>query len=285
MRTIILSIVTVLAVYCPTFTQGYQSIFGADTTQWNYLTDYKRADWISTDIYVSFNDTIIDEAMYHELHETLAWNITSQLGFIREDTIEGKTWLRYLDDTIDFLVMDLSLELGDTFVLKSKHTAHWDVVCTVEEIIKQDSRKTIILDGLALNEDLTFVEGIGTNYTFQVFDYLGYSQLLCAYKDSELVFNNPEFDSCFVDIGLSVPHKESVDFQVTYNSILNTISIRSKEMLPHTIGIQLLDLYGRTILTEENHCSQMNIQLPRIIPGIYILLVNGKSHKIVINVN
>jgi hypothetical protein len=285
MRSWIILIAIVITLKSHVYTQSYQSIFGSDTTQWNYLTDYKRADWISTDKYISYGDTVIDEFSFQELHETLAFMNPSQLGFIREDTVVGKVWLRSLDDTIDYLVMDLSLELNDTFILKSKHTEAWDVICTVKEIQQLDSRKTLVLEGFGLNDNLTFIEGIGTNYTFQVFDFLGFSQLLCVFKDSELVYKNPEFDSCFVDIGLSTPEKKSRDLKVTYNSRLNTISIYSNNMLTPAAYLRLIDLYGRTIFSTEVLYSHTDIELPSINPGIYIISINGLSQRLIINGN
>lgn len=95
--------------------QPYKSVFGQNET--NHTSDWYGLG-IGAVYYGIKGDTLIDAKDYKKV--SISWNhgigYSQSIGFLREDTTIGKVWYRHLsNDTVDYLVMDMSLKAGDTF--------------------------------------------------------------------------------------------------------------------------------------------------------------------------
>src|SRR5690606_38406642 len=81
------------------FAQPYQSIFGKDSTMWNFSV-FEDVNTYQVKTYKPVKDTLINGIMYKLLNSI--WK--DHLGFnhydryaVREDTMQGKVWIRYID--------------------------------------------------------------------------------------------------------------------------------------------------------------------------------------------
>ena len=166
--------------------KSYKSIFGNDTTQWNYLTSYNVADLLYTLIYKAYGDTLMNDTNYRLLYEdAYQWGMVSGIvGMIREDTMTGRVWVRYLEDTADYLIMDLSLDVNDTFLIPNKFDSKYDKKVKVEEIKYNQYGKNVVLG----RDYGSFIEGVGTDIMIRALECDTYYELLCAYKDNELMY-------------------------------------------------------------------------------------------------
>ena len=121
------------------------------------------------------------------------WAFTFYNGFIREDSNSGKVWYLDKDLTEELLIMDLSLNIGDSFTI---NTAHGDEYAVVDSINNVGGNKRVFLHYCGKwnsptyrNEDFVFIEGIGPSAGV-IFQYDNIhnvwhsgTYLLCAYKD------------------------------------------------------------------------------------------------------
>ena len=88
------------------FCQNYQSLFGDTSTTWEIIP-HGYCDFICSQTIIVSGDTTISANNY---------KIISGLpGFVREDTGQGKAWFYDTNNNTEYLVMDLGLNLGDTF--------------------------------------------------------------------------------------------------------------------------------------------------------------------------
>ena len=94
--------------------QPYESVFGKDSTVW-YV--YHEETESTTAIISPDNEILnINGKNYLKLVDHNYYSFFNEF-VLREDTIEGKLWAYNLTDEFEQLVMDLSLEKGDTFYL------------------------------------------------------------------------------------------------------------------------------------------------------------------------
>jgi hypothetical protein len=66
----------------------------------------------------------------------------SLFGYFREDTTTGRAWFWTTYDTTEYLIMDLSLNVGDSFLVK----VYSDTLVTVSSIDTLNGRKELTLD-------------------------------------------------------------------------------------------------------------------------------------------
>jgi hypothetical protein len=187
--------------------QSYQSVFGKNSTTWSIK--WHNLDFTtSSDFFVS-GDTIINSLSY----KSISVNNFGKTGyFLREDTLTGKIWLVNLNpqcygtDTAPRLEADLSLQLGDTFNISLSQlnvTDPADSLIVVDSVYYVAGQKQIRFTSPPsigqLPEPITFIEGIGPNYSLMWLtgncdEYIG-KYLLCVFKDSvEADYTNLRFN-------------------------------------------------------------------------------------------
>ena len=109
------------------FAQNYPSIFGTENTKWDF--PWCNLDQASITEQITELDTIIDGVEYKKVGTLNSGSISYDLnvigsnGYAREDLAEGKVWFMGAVetmsglDTAEYLIMDLSLNVGDTFIV------------------------------------------------------------------------------------------------------------------------------------------------------------------------
>jgi hypothetical protein len=266
-----------LLVICISFTtytsNAYQSIFGQDSTTWTILGEI--LDGADTYEYKTFTglDTI-NGLVYHEVYFN-----SSLTGYIREDTVSGKVW--YLTGTpqSENLIMDLSLQLNDTFMV---YTPSMDSTpAVVNNVFIQNGLKHIEFNigVFCINQSvyMTFIESIGPNcgIIYQQQPNANYSfQLLCKYTDSTQVYSNTDFNgNCYVFLtGIK-------EFTKQQNHIF-PLPAKSDEwlnVLNETDAVESVNLYdsfGNFIRKYDS--GQFIINVPA---GVYFIQTINRSHN------
>lgn len=176
----------------------YQSFFGDDSTRWTVSIEYGAdADPLDYD-FRTIGDTVIDSVAYKKV-VGLEFNRPQRhqiiYCFMRENRETGQLWIRN-SFGVEYLVCDMSLSVGDTFIstfLYYNIAGELDTF-VVEEIVYRDGRKHIQLWG----PDQAFDEGIGSVYMFDAcdFEYYNRSEILCVYKDGTHIYQNPYHSRC-----------------------------------------------------------------------------------------
>jgi len=266
------------------FSQPYKSIFGSQSTQWNEFT-YNLSSW--TCFLNTINDTIIGSKTYKKIAYSGICPTENNIVFLREDTITGKAWAYELSHSDERLIMDLSLNVGDTFRIYP-NSIYYDTIVIVDSIYYENSLKKVRLNINTYfpgNEKLTFIEGVGTNIgiDYQVnsyfFDNMGSIYLLCSYKNSVLEYLNMFTDSCsFNGVGLNeIISKNRIS--IFPNPTADFINVS----LPfHIIGkIVIYDSFGRIIITSSvnGYNSNFKFDVGHWSNGLYFIQFIGENEK------
>lgn len=291
-NAIILSVLIALSTTVTAQTDtvaGYKSIFGHESTEWNvalnYMDDYNWYNYIMR----SSIDTSVNETKYKkiEIYSSAAWERDILL---REDTTTGKVWLRcvggddWLEQRIgvtdtDFLIMDMSMEIGDSiFLFLSSMTFDllWEDWFYVRCIDTINGHKTIHLQN-EQNYTIDFIEGIGASNLFDVIEpWHFYSALVCCHKDGELIYHktvpgHPDENCIIPYVGIENSAVES-SVSVYPNPCSDWIRIEGDNIQ----SACLYDILGSVIMDNVDVHSPINLSsLPH---GVYLLRVaNGNT--------
>lgn len=171
-----------LAIICSTIAanaQVYQSIFGQNSTEWSVW--YCQLDQSLVVDKVVGADVTFNGLQYKEVGVVengtpnfAMYNGGTKAGGLREDTNTGKVWFYAMtttfmgqSDTLEYLVMDLSLTLGDTFWVFEDYNND-SVPAIVDSVYMVNGAKHIRLDYETVTSAMTpiFIEGVGTNLGF-----------------------------------------------------------------------------------------------------------------------
>ncbi len=273
--------------------QSYKSIFGHAQTSWN-VAYFVPSDWTFTDSLVVCNDTIINSYHYKSVKGS-PFSTHDLDGYIREDTITGRVW--YLDKSIDhkeYLIMDLSLNVGDTFIINNTPFPG-DSISIVDSIKYIDGNKVLYLTVnsiVIVSPDyvLTFIEGIGPNAGIvyqheQSLDYETGTILLCSYKDFVQVYahSNPLFSGqCNVQSGgIEENMTENLRLKIFPNPSSDKIQIELEGTMLYSL--EIFDYTGKIISSKTNiYSTSFDIDMTEYPSGIYLLKVKGDDGKYVI---
>lgn len=258
------------------FSQTYESIFGENSTQWNMTAGNLWG--FTTNEHRIVQDTLIDGMSYKMVGE---YSLFDYFGFLREDQSTGRVWYRSNQSDEEMLIMDLSLNVNDSFyvggIWNSNHDYH-----RVDSIYYKEGRKHIRLDLELIHtpraEKLIMIEGITTNMGFRYKDCYYpnnvFSDLLCVFKDGEQVYGTNE---CLVSEVEEV-HREP-NLKVYPNPFRNQITIDSKENGGWGSYL-LVDQYGRVIQTAGIHHPVQKInKLGHLPNGIYFIVIQSKDYQ------
>ena len=259
--------------------QPYESLFGAQSTSWNVDA---AADVVygyhQTDSLIVGEDTIIQNNIYRKIFRFPDFQAQELYGFLREDTTQGKAWFRFhpyansTNDTIEALIMDLSLALGDTF--------RWDSLDfgIVDSVYYMNEKKHVRLNRknhFILNwEYITFIEGVGTNSGIDIFNsdqIKQFQYLLCAYKDGQRTYTNASNYSCH-RYNASIQEKTSNSIRIYPTIVSQDLWVELEQ--PAFVNIQLLDVTGKTILKQQKHMEKEVLNLRHIPSGIYFISID-----------
>lgn len=261
------------------FGQSYQSIFGQDSTQWNI--NHIIPDYIYTDILLAKGDTIINQTDYKKLSINNEYQ-----GCLREDVNTGKLWFLSWNGS-EYLIMDLSLEKGDSFDLicyQDTIQIHIDSVTNIE------GRKVLIsdfvLDSFYENEKLRFIEGVGPTNGIFLASHFGYypseSYLLCSYLNSELNYSNELFNGeCnILEVGISdinINH----EIKIYPNPIKDIVYFDFNNYPSDFKAILIFDLFGNLKYKEFINESLVEINLNSFGKGIYFYKISDQNDFII----
>ena len=169
-----LAIVLIVMIQGIAFTQNYLSIFGNENTKWDQ--PFCNLDQTEVQQHVSEQEVVFDDQIYKQVGTVIPngisydMNSVSGNGYAREDLVLGKAWFAGVvetiegSDTLEYLIMDLSLEVGDVFVIYE--FGGLENFAAVDSVYFENGLKHVRTNYQFWSNDdpLTFIEGVGTNY-------------------------------------------------------------------------------------------------------------------------
>ena len=276
--------------------QGYQSYFAADSTRLNV---YVIGIDLDLTTYLTINSTdsvVINGNTYLQgfLHGVFAGFFYEEEEFyFREDTVTGRLYRYFplLDEEV--LLCDMSLEVGDSFTFSDRWGSHQAVV---NDVTFENGRKVIHFENgsyFGINI-LEFYEGIFPPVLpIGYFDYYYYTgcdfYLLCEYKDGEQVFDNPNFEGCFLFYAaVNENHEQENPTKVFPTSVRPNETVQLETTDPIT-EVALFDLIGRAVsaVVCQETPMRWNMTIPSRVSGVYVIKITtnkGTSYeKIIVN--
>ena len=259
------------------------SLFGENNTAWTVM--HGNLFGLTTDTLSFDRDTIINEN---------PWKIIYAPGktiYLQEDITTGK-WMYFTTiDTIQKVLMDLSLAVGDTFYV----TGAWlpdPGFYEVDSVYIKDQRKHVQLNlplYYAGDEKLVFIEGVGPNIGLSYKDDNSIElapYLLCQWKDNIQNYSNNYFDgkcAIFSDTKVDEGNKLSGFANIYPNPTTGIVKIQNsdysiKEILVH-------DTTGRQFFIKNKNDEMDLSDLPDGLYLIKIICINGitETHKVLKN--
>lgn len=222
---------------------------------------------MKTIIYKSYGDTTIDEKLYRPVFEYTLPNIR-KVGYLREDTLLGKIWF-LVPDSGEKLIMDLSLNKGDTFYIND---THW---CLADTVFSIDGNKNIVFnEPINFGDTLKFIESIGPNNLFNFLEYYPFwlenAILLCAYKDNGLVYINQNHQNCFL-VWTSLPEINDFNEFIIYpNPCSGKVTIKINNPDKCSI-IRFISCDGKVVIQTKMIQQSNEIDLSGLNTGFYFI--------------
>lgn len=294
MKTVILKIglSLFLMVQLNVATAQYQSLFGDTQTSWNII---KGNMWgIGTDSLVTVSDTTINSLNYKKI---LYYDISSSnaqiepiVGFLREDSFQGKAWYFNTTDTTEQLIMDLSLSIADTFYVGGSWNAY-PGYHPVDSIWIESGRKHVRLDlvnsygAVGHNDKVIFIEGVGTNIGIGYQDVYyadNFPYLLCAYKNTDLVYQNahPEFmGNCnYTTVGVDdYPERSALKIYPNPSSA-GEVTIEYKNENSKYLTVAIYSNNGKLMLSQQTTSFENTRVNTHDFPaGIYFISIQNEK--------
>jgi hypothetical protein len=278
--------------------QNYQSFFGEEETHVIYLHNpgtlcgrsrFLDSLSITTEV-VSADGEILKKADHFKYNQT-----EPPISFYyREDLEEGKLWYRPTIDAEDYLIADLSLEIGDTTDIFSTFFEGDDNTVTVSDIVYDGNYKIIYFE-TSWQDEIFFKEGVlPMMFTGQVplpdgFENIFTYFTVCVEKDGDQVFRIDEiWDLDIEDISNDWVTCELVDIQNLSNETFDenqykiypnpTFDKLNIDIHGNTVNpIELFNTQGKRVMT-TSLANSNQIDVSHLSPGIYFIkLVTDKN--------
>ena len=294
------SILLILLALSVSSTQAqYLTLFPNDTTDWE--TTYCNLDDRVPSHHRAYNTTTMWNNTYLEVGQVHngSYSFTlQQEGYylIREDITTGRAWVLGLDyntgnpDTVERLIMDITLQVGDPFPVYNHSSWTYDTAY-VDSIWTAGGRHYVRTDYYhpmnLTSSPLTMVEGVGTNWGVS---YQHWSVNLCPCLitwNTGAVGGGPNApdpyvdSSCYVTImGQTDLAEDDFEVKIYPNPGEDNFTISSDEVIR---GINVLDLSGRVIFAPPIHSRQTHtVWLPNLRAGTYLIRVEGERSTTVV---
>ena len=198
-------------------------------------------------------DTIIGDVRYMKIMGTLNDGYPHLFTVLREE--DGKVWKRHLNTSEETLLYDFTASVGDTLCFGEPGASFVLDSISMVQIGDVDRRKFwfgLEYDGLGNpRAKETWVEGIGSDFGllwsgyYGVYD--GWHCLLCFHQYGELVWQNPEYNTCSYPYDAIEENKDS-EISVYPNPGNNTLNICTALQ---NACVEVYDMNGRMVCRQE----------------------------------
>ena len=225
-------------------------------------------------------DTLIEDVRYMKIMGTLNNGNPNLFTVLKEE--DGKVWERHLNTSVETLLYDFTASVGDTLCFG--HPGNCFVLDSISmvQIGGVDRRKFwfgLEYDGSGNpRAKETWVEGIGSDYGllwsgyYGVYD--GWHCLLCFHQYGELVWQNPEYNTCTYPYD-AVEENKDAEISVYPNPGNDMLNIRSA--LKNAF-VEVYDMNGRLIRSQTLTENVTAIDAEDWAEGVYVwkVISNGK---------
>ncbi len=207
---------------------------------------------------------------FSDLENPVNWDL---FGYIREDA-DKKVWIREEGADEEFLLYDFSLEPGDNVIAGLYNDfATFTVDSVIQVEINGEWRdQTWLSTPIMEDYSETWTEGIGSSLGMpwacsRVVIVGGFYDLLCMKAEDELIYMNPEFNSCYINT-VGIGETAASEPEIHPNPATDFIFLKNTENVQIT-SIRLLDISGRLIKTFPPDRHTLDVR--SMTPGMYLI--------------
>ena len=291
------TLLALLLMACGMKAQETTSIL-KDNSEWNILwqsTGVPIPESVTESLMVS-GDTLVDGVLYKKVlrklsSETQYWHGSLEYdlyGIIKEEE-SGKVFYKPIEQEIEYLLYDFGMNVNDTAVMYWCQNPNWEVHVRIDSIATQHiagaERRVFYVSSKDMFGDEwhwlnTWVEGIGAMegllYSCHVVNAGGITlhELLCYHEDGELVWQNPNYNTCLIDPESIQDNTEASGLQVYPNPARAKVTIEGIE----AAKVQVYNAFGQLVKTVQ--CSN-EINMSGLAEGVYLLRITdaeGRNH-------
>jgi hypothetical protein len=226
-------------------------------------------------------DTIIDGLQYSKMWycdepDQVNWMM---YGFIREDA-DKKVYLR-APDYIEGMVYDFGCSIGDTLIALNIYlnndSLHY-VVSDIDSVLLLDGyKKRISLYEYINQTEEVWVEGLGSYYGILNRGYYAYGSVcggsvaLCFKDTGSLIYQNPDYSTCYYasTVGLGTKLSEEVNIYPNPAKDFVNIEVRDNKMNE----IIVYGMNGKNIFKKIYSDNKIILNLHEVDKGIYFVQI------------
>lgn len=226
-------------------------------------------------------DTIIGDVRYMKIMGTLNDGYPHLFTVLREE--DGKVWKRHLNTSEETLLYDFTASVGDTLCFGEPGASFVLDSISMVQIGDVDRRKFwfgLEYDGSGNPRTKeTWVEGIGSDYGllwsgyYGVYD--GWHCLLCFHQYGELVWQNPEYNTCSYPYDAIEENKDS-EIALYPNPVRDRVIIEGIEVAE----VEVYNALGQRVKMVQ---STNEINVSGLPEGVYLLRVTDADGKVYTN--
>ncbi|RYD78704.1 MAG: T9SS type A sorting domain-containing protein, partial [Sphingobacteriales bacterium] len=279
-KILLLCLITVAYILSPKNASAqYKSIFGKNATSWSVVQCYNYVDGgdVSDSFYID-GDTLIGNNTYRKIIRTDFFKVkTYSESFIREDTANGKVWMKFKTrfDSSERIVMNLNLLVGDSFPVFDYDGSIRKYI-TADSVYYENGLKHIRFNAFTecrgtyrVSQKITFIEGIGSNAGYE--NTNGQSNLLCYFKDSEKVFTSEYFNgTCRIYIvGIEENNRSfnNIKLYPNPNNGSGVIVFDNPEI--SCVTLEIYDANGKQVYINSSKNTYISFEINASGNGIY----------------
>ena len=222
-------------------------------------------------------DTIIGDVRYMKIMGTLNDGYPHLFTVLREE--DGKVWKRHLNTSEETLLYDFTASVGDTLCFGEPGASFVLDSISMVQIGDVDRRKFwfgLEYDNLGKpRAKETWVEGVGSDFGllwsgyYGVYD--GWHCLLCFHQYGELVWQNPEYNTCSYPYDAVEENKDS-EIALYPNPVRDRVVIEGIEVAE----VEVYNTLGQMVKTIQGTNEISVADLPQ---GVYLLRIADAEGK------
>lgn len=199
-------------------------------------------------------------------------------GYLRQDSVMKRTYLRKPGETKDSLIMDYNLNVGDTIKRGHYKNNAFNQLLIVKKIANVIHAGTPVKAFYTdtLSDSYYFIEGLG--HPYGVFGNNGSEVYFAAIENICWLTGIKSSTNCDLTIGINEIKTEKSSIQIFPNPNKGIFEIKTEKEFDE---IEVLDIFGRVIFSEKNISSNNYLfKQNSLCEGSYFLKIKFSDNSV-----
>lgn len=286
----ILIIANIIVLTNSGFSQQYTPMV-KDSSIWNKtICNIAMFPWEEdmyyTESYCMLGDTIINSISYKKIYiipcvrDSVALSTLTYFGAMREDSLKK---VYFINDTVERVEYDFSLNLGDTFNYTSTNGSELLIVNSVDSIqINGQTRRVFDMWPVPSGWTHPWVEGVGslaslTDYTYGNGNFDVY--LSCYFEYFDLVYPVVTYDCCLGIVNVEEQFYDKNYVQIFPNPSHENFNLLFKQNKKYLI--EIYDVQYRLIQSLNTNGNSLTLNLSNYNEGVYFVRIKCDNYTLI----